>query len=300
MTEDRGQGTTDSPATNSPKNWRARLIAAREKLRAQLNLGDRDMSLFEWVTVAVIILSSMTIGMKTYDLPRALFVVLEAMDDAIMVYFVVEISARMAVEKPLGNFFKSGWNVFDALIVIVSVIPLDESEYALLGRLLRLFRMMRLIVFLPELRKLIESLLHAIPRVFYVLLLMFIVFYIYGAFGSLIFADINPMLWGNIGAAMLTMFRVATLEDWTDVMYETMEVYPFSWVFYLSFIGLITFIMLNMIVAVIIEVVQERDKRKADQAADTAAARTDERLTRIENELNAIHRELRGRKAGAG
>lgn len=283
---------TDSPAN---QNWRARLIKAREKLRAQLNLGDRDMSLFEWVTFAVIILSSMTIGVKTYNLPPALFVALEIMDDAIMVYFVVEISARMAASRPFINFFKSGWNVFDALIVIVSVIPLDESEYALLGRLLRLFRMMRLIVFLPELRKLIESLLHAIPRVFYVLLLMFIVFYIYGAFGSLIFADINPMLWGNIGAAMLTMFRVATLEDWTDVMYETMEVYPFSWVFYLSFIGLITFIMLNMIVAVIIEVVQEHAKLKADKAAGQTAASIDERLARIESELTAIRRGMHGR-----
>jgi len=251
------------------------------------------MSLFEWLTVVVIILSSMTIGMKTYALPPLVALTLEAMDDAIIVYFVVEILTRMAVEKPLRNFFKSGWNIFDAFIVAVSVIPLDESEYALLGRLLRLFRMMRLIVFLPELRRLIESLLHAVPRVFYVLLLMFIVFYIYGAFGSLIFADLNPMLWGNIGAAMLTLFRVATLEDWTDVMYETMEVYPFSWIFYLSFIGLITFIMLNMIVAVILEVVQERAKLKLENATNDAS--TNARLTRIENELAAIRRGLETR-----
>jgi len=282
----------DSTPNNASKNWRARLFTAREKLRAQLKLGDRDMSLFEWVTVAVIILSSMTIGMKTYNLPPLLLLVLEVMDDAIMIYFVVEILTRLAVEKPMRNFFKSGWNIFDACIVTVSTIPLDESEYVLLGRLLRLFRMMRLIVFLPELRKLIESLLHAIPRVFYVLLLMFIVFYIYGAFGSLIFADINPALWGNIGAAMLTMFRVATLEDWTDVMYETMEIHPFSWIFYLSFIGLITFIMLNMIVAVIIEVVQEHAKLKADKSANKTAESTAQRLTRIENDLTAIRRKL--------
>ncbi|MDD9883602.1 MAG: ion transporter [Gammaproteobacteria bacterium] len=282
----------DSTPNNASKNWHARLFTAREKLRAQLKLGDRDMSLFEWVTVAVIILSSMTIGMKTYNLPPLLLLVLEVMDDAIMIYFVVEILTRLAVEKPMRNFFKSGWNIFDACIVTVSTIPLDESEYVLLGRLLRLFRMMRLIVFLPELRKLIESLLHAIPRVFYVLLLMFIVFYIYGAFGSLIFADINPALWGNIGAAMLTMFRVATLEDWTDVMYETMEIHPFSWIFYLSFIGLITFIMLNMIVAVIIEVVQEHAKLKADKSANKTAESTAQRLTRIENDLTAIRRKL--------
>lgn len=277
-----------STSQSGTKNWRTPLRKARNKLRSQLKLGDERMSLFEWVTVSVIMISSLTIGIKTYPLPPLVFVILEALDDAVMVYFIVEILTRLAVEKPTRNFFKDGWNVFDAFIVIVSTIPVDESEYALLGRLLRLFRMMRLIVFLPELRKLIESLLRAIPRVFYVLVLMFIVFYIYGAFGSMIFADINPALWGNIGASMLTMFRVATLEDWTDVMYETMEVYPFSWLFYLSFIGIVTFIMLNMIVAVIIEVVQENAKLKPDKAS----AAEHERMARIENELTAIRRAI--------
>jgi len=277
------------------KNWRARLRKVRDKLRSQLKLGDERMSLFEWVTVSVIMISSMTIGIKTYALPPLAVLVLEALDDAVMVYFIIEIVARFAVEKPARNFFKDGWNVFDAFIVIVSTIPIDESEYALLGRLLRLFRMMRLIVFLPELRKLIESLLHAIPRVFYVLVLMFIVFYIYGAFGSMIFSEINPALWGNIGASMLTMFRVATLEDWTDVMYETMEVYAFSWLFYLSFIGIVTFIMLNMIVAVIIEVVQENARLKVGKEAAAEHAR----MTRIENELAAIHRTIAQRGGAA-
>lgn len=285
-----------STSNSGIKNWRAPLRKARKKLRSQLKLGGERMSLFEWVTVSVIMISSLTIGIKTYALPPIVVLILGALDDAVMVYFVVEILTRLAVEKPTRNFFKDGWNVFDAFIVIVSTIPVDESEYALLGRLLRLFRMMRLIVFLPELRKLIESLLRAIPRVFYVLLLMFIVFYIYGAFGSMIFSDINPALWGNIGASMLTMFRVATLEDWTDVMYETMEVYPFSWLFYLSFIGIVTFIMLNMIVAVIIEVVQENAKLKPDKES----AAEHERMTRIENRLAAIHRSIAQRGNAAG
>jgi len=85
----------------------------------------------------------------------------------------------------------------------------------------------------PELRMLINALIKAMPGMSYIALLMFIIFYIYAAIGSLLFAEINPVLWGNITIALLTLFRVATFEDWTDVMYETMEVYPLSWIFFI-------------------------------------------------------------------
>ena len=90
----------------------------------------------------------------------------------------------------------------------------------------------------------------------YVLLLMFIMFYIYAAVGSFLFDDINKVLWGDIAVSMLTLFRVVTFEDWTDVMYETMEVYPFSWMYYLSFIILNAFVFLNMMIGIVIERMQ--------------------------------------------
>jgi len=114
---------------------------------------------------------------------------------------------------------------------------------------------MRLISFVPQFRILIEALIKAIPRVGYVLLLMFIVFYIYAAMGSLMFNEIDTLHWGNIALAMLTLFQTATLEGWPDLLYSTLEVYPWSWLFFVSFIIINSFIFLNMIIGVIIDIV---------------------------------------------
>lgn len=110
---------------------------------------------------------------------------------------------------------------------------------------------------IPELRFLLNSLLLALPRLGYVAALLFIIFYIYAAVGSLLFDTINPTLWGDIAISMLTLFRVMTFEDWTDVMYETMEVYPLSWIFYISFIFLTAFAFLNMVIGIIVNVMEE-------------------------------------------
>jgi voltage-gated sodium channel len=123
---------------------------------------------------------------------------------------------------------------------------------ALLGRLVRIFRVLRMVSIIPELRLLLNSLLKALPQLGYVLLLMFIIFYIYAAIGATLFESINPVLWGDISYAMLTLFRVMTFEDWTDVMYETMEVYPMSWFFYISFIFLSAFAFLNMVIGIVV------------------------------------------------
>jgi voltage-gated sodium channel len=120
-----------------------------------------------------------------------------------------------------------------------------------------------MISIIPELRILLNSLIQALPRLGYVAALNFIIFYIYAATGSLFFEKINPTLWGNIAVSMLTLFRVMTFEDWTDVMYETMEVYPLSWIFYLSFIFLTTFAFLNMVIGIVVNVLEE-EQAKAD------------------------------------
>jgi voltage-gated sodium channel len=132
---------------------------------------------------------------------------------------------------------------------------------ALLGRLLRIFRVLRLVSIIPELRVLLNAFVSAIPRMGYVSLLMFIIFYIYAAIGSVLFHDINEGLWGNISIAMLTLFRVATFEDWTDVMYETMAVHPLSWAYYLSFIFVVAFVFLNMMIGIVLETLQKEHER---------------------------------------
>ena len=233
--------------------------------RFQRRLKKIDSSpIFQWAVIAVIIVSALLIGAKTHDLPEPVANLLAILDTAITVFFLVEIIIRFMATPKKNKFFKSGWNVFDTIIVIGSLIPAGGSG-VLLARLLRVFRVLRLVSMVPELRLLINALIKAIPRMGYIALLMFVIFYIYAAIGSILFEDINEVLWGDVSISMLTLFRVATFEDWTDVMYETMAVHPMSWIFYLSFIFLTAFIFLNMMVGTILEVMaQEHENYRAE------------------------------------
>ena len=235
-----------------------------ENVKKQL-FALKSNRVFEFAVIAVIIISALEIGAKTYDLPGFLNTALLGLDWFITVFFVVEISIRFIADHDKKNFFKNGWNVFDTLVVVVSLIPINDSELALLARLVRIFRVLRMISIIPELRTLITSLLKALPQMGYVVLLMFIIFYIYAAVGSYLFADINPFLWENIAVSMLTLFRIMTFEDWTDVQYETMEVYPWSWMFYMSFIFLTAFAFLNMVIGIVVNVMDKESQAEAEE-----------------------------------
>ncbi len=219
---------------------------------------------FETFIMIIIMASALLVGVKTYAVPSSVMTVVSVLDVFITIVFVTEISIRFVACHPRRHFFRDPWNIFDTLIVTISLIPIENSDTALVARLVRVFRVLRMISFVPELRILLTSLLKALPRLGYVMALMFIIFYIYGAFGSLIFNQVNPVLWGDIAVAMLTLFRVMTFEDWTDVMYETMEVYPWSWLFYLSFIFLTAFAFLNMVIGIVVNVLEE-EHRAADE-----------------------------------
>ncbi|WP_281558815.1 ion transporter [Thalassomonas sp. RHCl1] len=238
--------------------------------RIQRSLKKLDSSnIFQGIVIAVIILSALLIGAKTHDLPPQVFALLSILDVGVTVFFVIEIVIRYLAFPEKKKFFKSGWNIFDTVIVIGSLIPTGGSG-VLLARLLRVFRVLRLVSMVPELRILINALLKAIPRMGYIGLLMFVIFYIYAAIGSILFNQINEVLWGDLSISMLTLFRVATFEDWTDVMYETMAVHPMSWIYYLSFIFLTAFIFLNMMVGTVLEVMgQEHENFRAQAHGET-------------------------------
>lgn len=226
----------------------------------------RHNRVFEFVVVAVILFSALLAGAKTYELPTSATHLLTWMDYTITIFFLMEISIRFIGEPNKRAFFKSGWNIFDTLIVTASLIPVEDSELAFVGRLLRIFRVLRMISIIPELRHLLNSLLKALPQLGYVALMMFIIVYIFAAVGTTLFAEVNDFLWGDIAVSMLTLFRVMTFEDWTDVMYETMEIYPMSWIYYLVFIFLNTFAFLNMLIGIVVNVMeQERSEAYAEE-----------------------------------
>ena len=228
----------------------------------------RHNKLFEWFVISIIVFSALVIGVKTYPIPPFVNQLVIVLDWLITIIFLIEIIIRFLAEPEKRNFFKSGWNIFDAVIVTVSLIPIDNSELAIVGRLIRIFRVLRMISIIPELRLLLNSLLKALPQLSYVMLLMFIIFYIYAAVGSTFFAKINPGLWGDIAISMLTLFRVMTFEDWTDVMYETQVEYPFSWIFYLTFIFFTAFAFLNMVIGIVVNVLEEERQKQKDETVE--------------------------------
>ncbi len=247
-----------------------------------------ENKIFEWSVVTVIILSALLIGAKTYHLPKPFVIFLTYADLAVTIFFLVEITIRFIASDDKKNFFKSGWNIFDTLIVVVSLIPIEDSEMALVGRLVRVFRVLRMISIVPELRILINSLIKAMPQLSYVMLLLFIIFYIYGAVGSFFFNEINPVLWGDIATSMLTLFRVMTFEDWTDVMYETMGTYPLSWSFYLSFIFFTAFAFLNMVIGIVVNVLEKENAAHDRQKMLEQQEEEMTQLDQIQQELDEI------------
>jgi voltage-gated sodium channel len=249
----------------------------------------RQNKLFEFFVISIIVLSALVIGIRTYDIPVPVLQALQVLNILITIFFLFELIVRMIAEGSLRRFFRQGWNVFDFVIVLVSLIPADDSETLLLARLLRIFRVLRLVSVVPQLRVLLDAFLQAIPRMGYVALLMFLVFYIYGAIGSVLFHTINPDLWGNITISMLTLFRVATFEDWTDVMYETMTVYPLSWTFYLTFIFIVAFVFLNMMIGIVLETLQ-REQDPPEPKPDSALSA--DQVQHIDQQLLAMTQQL--------
>lgn len=229
---------------------------------------------FQGFVIFVIIVSALSIGAHTYHLPPWLEQSLWVLDIAITGFFLFELIIRFMASDGIKSFFSKGWNIFDTIIVIGSLVPLGGSTI-LLARLLRIFRVLRLVSMVPELRMLINALLKAIPRMGYIALLMFVIFYIYGAIGSMFFANVNDFLWGDVSIAMLTLFRISTFESWTSIMYETMEVYPLSWLYYLSFIFLTTFVFLNMMVGAVLDVMGEETKIMREEQGEDSEHKAD-------------------------
>lgn len=228
---------------------------------------------FEIAVISIIVMSALLIGVTTYDESSRFEKVIYWLDWLVTVFFLIEILIRLAAEKKPLNFFKKGWNVFDFIIVLASLVPMNHSEMILLARLLRVFRVLRLVSLVPELRLLISALVKSLPRMGYVVLLMFVIFYIYGAIGSFLFEEVNEKLWGNISLAMLTLFQVATFESWaTAVLYPTMEHYPYSWIYFLTFIFLNSFVFLNMMIGIVLDVMQKESALYEIETGEGGAA----------------------------
>ena len=220
----------------------------------------KEGRIFQFIVISIIILNAITIGVTTYDLSEFTKKAINYLDYLITVFFVIEIIIRFVGEPKKLDFFKSGWNIFDTLIVLISLIPIPNNSSFLLLRLLRVFRVLRLISVVPELKKIIEALLTSVKRVFYVGVLLFIILYIYATIGSILFSIDIPERWSDVGIAMITLFQVLTLSSWEQVLLPLQEIYWWAWIYFFSFIIICGITMLNLLIAILVDVVINQKK----------------------------------------
>lgn len=223
---------------------------------------------FQRLIVGVILFNGAIIGMETYAALNQKFGgLLHSLDQICLFIFVLEIVIKIIAcgKRPL-DFFKNGWNLFDFIIVSAALLPGIQDQATVL-RLIRLLRVLRLLSALPGLQVLILALLRSIPSIGQMALLASLLFYIYAIIGTTLFGTHDPQHWGSLHIALLSLFRTLTLEDWTDLMYKGMELYPWAWIFFVSFVLLATFIIFNMLIGVILnsmadaKEIVEREKR---------------------------------------
>jgi voltage-gated sodium channel len=249
---------------------------------------------FDRIIIALIIVNAAILGLETSPALNAKYGALFGLiNHFVLAVFILEAVVKItAVAPQVSKYFKNGWNLFDFSIIVLSLVP-ATGQFAMIARLARLLRVLRLISALPELRLIVSTLLRSIPGMANVMLLMSVVFYIYAIMGFHMFHEHDPEHWRNVGISLLTLFRIATLEDWTDIMYTGMELAPAAWIYFVSFVVFGTFVIINLFIAIVINNLDEAKAEKLKElrqplgreAIINELKEVEERLSRLQEQL---------------
>ncbi|MEL7149378.1 MAG: ion transporter [Pseudomonadota bacterium] len=252
-------------------------------VRAQLS-EFLDKTIVQNTIIAVIVVNAITLGMETSKtLMDAAGGLILTIDRICLAIFTVEIAAKLFARGPA--FFRSGWNIFDFIVVAISYVP-DAGALSVL-RALRILRVLRLVSAMPRLRRVIEGFLSAVPGMASVFGLMALIFYIASVISTKLFAASFPEWFGTLGKSAYSLFQIMTLESWSmGIVRPVMEVYPYAWIFFVPFILVTTFAVVNLVVGLIVNSMQ--DAHAAEENAATEAYREDivKRLESIEKKLS--------------
>jgi voltage-gated sodium channel len=226
-----------------------------------------DSAPFTVVVTATIAVNAVVLGLQTYEgVVDRWGGTLDALNAACLTIFVVELLIRFASYWPRPwSFFRSGWNVFDLVVIGAAFVPGIRQNSTLL-RLARLLRVVRIVRLLPDLRLLLYGVWRSIPPLASIAAVTAMILFVYGMVGWILFGDHLPEQWGNIGRAMLTLFVMLTLEDFPTYMDEAMDVEPWAWIYFVSFILVAAFIVLNVLIGIVLnsmEEARELDRRRA-------------------------------------
>ncbi len=287
------EGELDLRTTGAPEGWRGRLAAFAESPRVQR------------VIMTLIVVNAVTLGLETSaTVMSAMGGVLHVIDTAVLSVFVLEIAAKLIGRGP--RFFREAWNVFDFLVVAIALVP-SAGPFSVL-RALRVLRVLRLLSVIPQMRHVIESLLRAVPGISSIIAILVLIFYVFAVIATNLFGAAFPDWFGTVGASMYSLFQIMTLESWSmGIVRPVMKVYPYAWGFFVPFILIATFTMLNLFIGIVVSAMQaqtEEEHKEEMEAIEEAHTEESELIKRelgsLREELAEVRRLLEDRSRGAG
>ena len=262
----------------------------------KISAGLVNSSWFEYFIIAVIIANGVLLGLETVaSIADAYGYWLELGNQVALGIFIVEAVLKMVALWPrMQDYFRDGWNIFDFMVIVFALIP-ATGQFAMIARLARLLRVVRLISAIRDLRLIVAALVRSIPSVGHVIMLMSIVVYIYAIMGFHLFHQHDPEHWGSLAISLLTLFNIITLDGWTDVIDTAMQRHSLAWVYFVSFVVVGTFVVINLFIAIIINSLDETKRGNLQEGLEPVSRQdlmrelraTRETLKRLEERLNA-------------
>ena len=236
--------------------------------------------------ITLLIINAVTLGLETSKtVMNNVGPVIQIIDTTILTIFVIEITARLIAHG--RSFFYSGWNIFDALIIFIALVP-STGELQVL-RSLRILRILRLASAIPSMRRVVDGLITAIPGMGSITALLVLIFYIFSVIATNLYGETFPHFFGSIGSSLYSLFQIMTLESWSaGIVRPVMEVHPNAWIFFVPFILLTSFTVLNLFIGIIVSSMQQDYEDSAMEERD--ALHEDNRKT--VNEVRALKEEV--------
>lgn len=244
-----------------------------------------DQPSTRYTIMGVILFNAVILGLETsHGVMNTAGPVIVALDTACLTIFVAELLAKLYARGL--RFFRSAWNIFDFLVVGIALVPAAGALSVL--RALRILRLLRVISVAPTLRRVVEGFISALPGMASVFLLMGVIFYIAAVIATKLFAATFPEWFGSLGASLYTLFQVMTLESWSmGIVRPVMEVHPEAWMFFVPFILITTFAVVNLVVGLIVNSMQDAHAEESNAATDTYRDEVIRRLAAIEERLQS-------------
>ena len=248
--------------------------------------GFVESALFQRAVVGLIIFNSILIGLETFPIVMGKYgEIIDFIDFSILVLFTVELILKIVVYR--GSFFKESWNIFDLFVISISIVPSAGSFTVL--RSLRIIRTLRLLKNIPKLRLIIESLLHAIPSIGWIVVLLGIVYYTFGVIGTNLFAADFPEYFGDLGKSLFSLFQIMTLESWSSgIARPVLESMPGAWVYFISFILIATYTTLNVFIAIVVNTMNEVSLKDLQEEEQHIKDFVKEENDKVHTKLNRI------------